>query len=101
MGIDKTKKFGNKKTPIILTNMVLTNMGLSFQYDWRGGDVTMDVASQVYVVLANGQEIGIGGGAGRGSSRSQWYYKDYNWMVPVALEEVVAVKIGDVVIPVE
>lgn len=101
MGVDHSKKEWNKETPILLTNMVLTNTDLSFQYDWRGGDVVMDVRlQQICVVLENGQEISAGSGGGTGLDSGEWYVT-YTWWIPVALEEVVAVRIGDVVIPVE
>ncbi len=101
MGIDYSKKQWNKETSILLTNVVLTNTDLSFQYDWRGGDVVMDVRlQQICVMLENGQEISAGSGGGT-SLDSGERHVTYTWWIPVVLEKVVAVRIGDVVIPVE
>lgn len=100
MGIDHSKKGWNKETPILLTNMVLTNTNLSFQYDWRGGDVVMDVRlQQIRVVLKNGQEISACSGGATAFDGGERYVT-YTWWIPVSLNEVAAVKIGEVMIPV-
>ena len=101
MGIEYTETFEKKELPILLTNMVLTNTDLSFQYDRRGGDVDLEIRlQQICVVLKNGQEISARSGGGTGLDKGEWYCT-YTWWIPVALEEVAAVKIGDVVIPAE
>lgn len=101
MGVDYSKKGWKKETPILLTNMVLTNTDLSFQYDRRGGDVNLEIRLQrICVVLKNGQQISAGSGGETGLDSGEWYCT-YTWWIPVPLEEVVAVRIGDVVIPVE
>ena len=101
MGIAYSENNEKTETPVTLTNMVLTNTDICFQYDWQGGDVVLETRLQeIRVVLQNGLEISAGSGDGSGLASTQWYVT-YTWRIPVSLEEVAAVKIGDVIIPVE
>ena len=94
--IDYSEKNGPSKTQVLLTDMELTNTSLHFQYDWRDGDVVADIElKQVWVVLSNGQEIGASGGSGIKQKDGQWYCA-YFWEIPVNMDGVVAIKIGEV-----
>jgi hypothetical protein len=92
------------QTPIVLTNMKLSNTGLAFQfyrYDSQGRAHHLDMdARNLRIVLNSGQEIGIRGGSGNNLTDGISYH-NYTWKFPVNLEEVVAVKIGEIVVPIE
>ena len=99
--IDYSGENGPSETQVLLTDMELTNTSIHFQYDWHGGDVVAGIElTQIGAVLNNGQEVGVSGGSGVKQDDGQWYCA-YFWTIPVDLEEVVAIKIGEVVIPVE
>ena len=100
-GIDYSKPVGQRDTPVMLTNMALTGADLTFRYVRQGGNVVADIAlRQVRIILKNGQEIYAHNGAKTIMDGDQWHCV-YFWEIPVDLNEVAAVRIGDVVIPVE
>lgn len=93
------------QVPIVLTNMKLSNTGLTFRYyryDSQGRDLyTADTSDlNLWVVLKSGQEIDAGCGSVHNPIDGISYH-DYKWKLPVDLDEVVAVRIGEVVIPIE
>lgn len=99
--IDYSGKNGLSETQVLLTDMELTNTSFHFRYNWRDGDVVADIElKQVRVVLSNGREVGVTGSSGIKQNNGQWHCA-YFWEIPVDLDEVVAIKIGEVVIPVE
>ena len=99
--IDYSGENGPSETQVLMTDMELTNTSLHFQYGWRDGEVVADIElKEGRVVLSNGQEVGASSGSGIKQKDGQWYCA-YFWEIPVDLDEVVAIKIGEVVIPVE
>ena len=98
MAIDLTQRDEYTEVPVLLTNIELTNTGIRFQYDCKNGDWTVD--PHIYAILTNGQEIGIGSGSGIVQDDGS-LFSTHTWLVPVDLNEVVAVKIGGVVLSVE
>lgn len=98
MAIDLTQRDEYTEVPVLLTNIELTNTGIRFLYDCKDG--TLSVDAHIYAILINGQEIGIG--IGNGIVQDNGYlFSNNKWLVPINLDEVVAVKIGGVVIPIE
>ena len=98
MAIDLAQRDEYTEVPVLLTNIELTNTGIRFQYDCKNGDWTVD--SHIYAILTNGQEIGIGSGNSIVLDNGDLFSTN-TWLVPVDLDEVVAVKIGGVVLSVE
>ena len=104
MGFYSSEENEAVQTPVVLTNMKLSNTGLSFRfyrYDSQDRRLYLDMrALDICIVLNSGQEIGI-----RGSSANNladgFSYHNYTWEFPANLEEVAAVKLGEVAIPVE
>ena len=92
------------QTPIVLTNMKLSNTGLAFQfyrYDSQGRALHLDTSAlNLWIVLNSGQEIGARGGS-ENILTDGISYHNYTWKFPANLDEVVAVKIGEVAIPIE
>lgn len=100
-GMNYTSEGAKNEIPIILTNIELTNTGLCFQYDWQNGDAVLEATlGKISIILDNGQQIGAGKGAGSITEDGCWYCT-YTWKIPVELDEVAAIKIGEVVIPVK
>ncbi len=84
--------------PVTIKNIELTSTGLRFQYD--RGEERLDV-KQISVMLNNGASIEGGGGAGTPSENgATWNFSHY-WPVPVNLDEVSAIRIGEteIIIP--
>lgn len=101
MGLDYSKPIGKRETPILLTNLKLTGNDLTFRYDRKDGNVVAQIAlRQVRIILKNGQEIGASNGSKTIMAGDQWHCV-YFWEIPVDLNEVAAVQISEVVIPIE
>jgi hypothetical protein len=98
MAIDLTQKDEYTEVPVMLTDIELTNTGIRFLYDCKDGTLSFD--PHIYAILTNGQLIGIGGGNGIVQD-SGYLFSNYKWLVPVNLHEVVGIKIGGVIIPIE
>lgn len=87
-----------KEVMVPFTNIELTNTGVRFQYDYAEG--TLDIVNRLSVVLKNGIEIDINGGVGTPTADESALNCSYHWAIPVDLDEVVALKIGETEIPV-
>lgn len=99
-GVDYSKKGAPAETPVTLTDIVLTNLGLNFQYDRQGGDVHLDIhIFDVKLVLDSGQEI-VPVSSSETALQDGSGYCTYTWMFPANLDEVATLKIGDAVIPI-
>ena len=92
------------QTPIVLTNMKISNTGLAFQfyrYDSQGRALHLDTSAlNLWIVLNSGQEIGARGGS-ENILTDGISYHNYTWKFPANLDEVIGVKIGDTVIPIK
>lgn len=93
MDLDK-----QKLVPVTITNIELTNTGLRFKYDYMEG--TLSIEPHIDVVLKNGTAIGASGGSSVSDEDGIYLYNSYQWSVPVNLDEVEYVKIGETKIPV-
>ena len=81
-----------------LKKIELTNTGIRFQYDHNEG--FPDVEKGLAVLLENGASIGYSGGATALMQDDTTVNCSYQWQIPVNLDEVKAVRIGNVDIPV-
>lgn len=74
-----------------------TGVRMVCQPQFRGYSLWTDVA----LVLADGSEIaGFGGhGSWTGEADTSNWYSAYNWNLPVAVEQAVALRIGETVVP--
>lgn len=88
-----------EETSIVLKNIELTNTGIRFQYDYHEG--TYSLEAHLKVVLKNGAIIGYSDGSGAPLDDGMTLNCSYHWTIPVNLDEVQAVRIGSVDIPVE
>ncbi len=77
----------------LFTDIELTNTGLRFRYDYGKG--TLAIVSQLEVVLENGATIGDNGGSGVPMEDGTTLNCSYQWRVPINLDEVKAVRIGE------
>ena len=84
---------------VLLTEIELTNTGLRFQYNADGR--TYSVPAFLDVILQNGAEVNNSGGRGAPLEDGETMSYSFQWVVPVCLDEVQAVRIGSVDIPVE
>lgn len=89
---------GTAGHPVLLTHMELTNTGLRFRYDYENG--TLNISPYLFAVLDNGVEIQTSGGGGSVMADGKTLNCSYQWMVPVDLEEVAFIRIGDSQLPV-
>lgn len=88
-----------QEIPVTITNIELTNTGLRFQYNYKEG--TLFISEQrIAVVLKNGNTIVTNGGIGSPTEENVNMSYTYQWLVPVNLDEVAAIQIGKVQIPV-
>jgi len=85
--------------PVTFSNIVLTCTGLRFQYDYADG--TLSLEAHISGVLKNGVTIENGGGSGTPSEDGSSMNCSHHWQVPVNLDEVAAVRIGetDIAVP--
>lgn len=98
MAIDLTQTDEYTEVLVMLTDIELTNTGIRFLYDCKDG--TLSVDAHIYAILTNGQQIGIGGGNGIVQDNG-YLFSSNKWLVPINLDEVVGIKIGGVIIPIE
>ncbi|MBR6526542.1 MAG: hypothetical protein IKT45_01195 [Lachnospiraceae bacterium] len=96
--IDLDKKEQYTEVPILFTDILLTNTGLQFIYDYENGRFAFD--HHVDIILTNGETIGVSGGSGVPLKENGLLFCSYKWVIPVDLEEVAAVRIGETVISV-
>ena len=94
--IDLTEQEQYTEIPVLFTDIRLTNTGLQFAYDYSEG--TRSFSDRVQVILTTDEMIGVSGGTGVPMDDSGILFCSYKWMVPVDLDEVKAVKIGETVI---
>ena len=99
MVIDLTEREEYTEVPILFSDMVLTNTGLQFSYDYQKG--TLDFAGRIRIYLTTGESIGVSSGTGVPLEDSGLLFCSYKWMVPVDLDEVAAVMVGETVIKVK
>lgn len=87
-----------EEVPVMLTNIELTNTGIRFRYDYNEG--TLSLEAHLDVLLDNGAEISYSDGSGTPMADGTTLNCSYHWMIPVNLDEVAAVKVGETKIPV-
>lgn len=96
MLIDLNEKEQYTEVPALFTNIVLTNTGLRFEFDYQEGRFSFDGRIRVY--LKSGGYIMTSGGTGVPLKESGLLHCSYKWAVPVDLDEVSAVMIGETVV---
>ncbi len=79
--------------PVTITNIELTNTGLIFRYDYADGALTIDF--HINVVLDTGESIADGGSSGTLLEDGKTLNCSYQWLVPVDLDAVASIQIGD------
>lgn len=82
-----------EEVPVTITNIELTSTGLRFQYDYADG--TLSIEAHISVVLENGLTIRDGGGVGTPLANGNILNCSHQWQVPINLDEVVAIQIGE------
>lgn len=82
------------ETPVMITNIELTNTGLRFQYDYNEGTLFLS-DQRVFVILKNGSIVDNDGGIGSPTEDNIDMCFSYQWFVPVNLNEVYVVQIGE------
>lgn len=88
-----------EKVSILLSNIVLSNTGIRFTYDSKHGSV--EPYSGIFVVLTNGARIEGGQGTGTVEDDLSTRNYDWNWSVPLNLDDIVSVSIGGTEIAVD
>lgn len=96
MAVDSTQQ---EEIPVTLTNIELTNTGLRFQFEYNEGNLSLS-EQDISIVLNNGKTIGNNGGIGSPTNDNKNMRFSYQWLVPVNLDEVAAVQIGNIQISV-
>jgi len=82
--------------PVMMKSIVLTNTGLRFSYDYN--EELFGLAPGPIVYLSNGAEVGWSDGSVSPTSDRKALNGSYHWSIPVSLDEVESVKIGETVI---
>ena len=88
----------NAEIPVLLTDLELTNTGLRFRYPFEEGTPLLP---HTCAVFADGQTIGIRNGSERKMEDGVTFDCDYEWKIPIDLNDVTAIRFGDVDIPVQ
>lgn len=96
--IDLTKRDEYTTVPVLLTDIEITNTGLRFKYDYQKGNY--DIPAHIDAVLENGISIGVGSGSGHPLEDSGLLFCSYKWLVPIDLEEIIAINFNGVIIPI-
>ncbi len=99
MVIDLEEKEEYTEVPVLFTNIVLTNTNLRFDYDYQEGSFSFDGRIRLY--LKSGGYIMTSGGTGVPLKETGLLHCSYKWAVPVNLDEVAMVKIGETAILVQ
>ena len=87
---------------VILTDIVLTNTGIRFKYLSNNGSIDLHLGLHwISPLLTNGKRIEDGTGSGVHIDGSNLLSYSWHWPIPVDLEDIVSVWIGDteIVIP--
>lgn len=87
------------EAPAVLTDIELTNTGIRFRYDSRGGELSAE-AVHTWLVLNDGQEVRLVSRSGVVQDDGSMYSTG-KWLVPVDLTEAAALRFGDVTVPIE
>jgi len=88
-----------EEVTIPVTGIVLTNSGVHFAYDYKGGTISFEEEPTAY--LQSGAEVGWSDGSGTPMAGSSILNCSYHWSIPVNLDEVVSIEIGGVEIAVQ
>lgn len=81
-----------ESVPIMLSSIVLSNTGIRFTYDSKHGSV--EPYSGIVVLLKNGAQIEGGQGTGTVEDDLSTRNYDWNWSVPLNLDDIASVSIG-------
>lgn len=81
-----------EKVSIILSNIVLSNTGIRFTYDSQYGSV--EPYSGLFVLLKNGARIEDGQGTGTVEEDLTTRNYDWNWSLPLNLDDIASISIG-------
>ncbi len=83
------------EVPVTVTNIELTNTGLRFQYDYKEGELSLS-EQRIVLVLKNGKIVVNSGGIGSPTADNTDMCFSYQWLVPVDLDEIASIQIGNV-----
>ena len=81
-----------ERVSITLSNIVLSNTGIRFTYDSKGG--TVEPYSGFWVLLKNGARIEDGQGAGTVEDDLTTLNYDWHWSIPLNLDDIASISIG-------
>jgi hypothetical protein len=84
-------------TTVSLTNIAISSTGIYFQYD--SPDDTVVFSGSVQAVLKNGQTIGENNGTGVQDVETRAWQYIFRWEIPLDLDQVAAVRLGETEIP--
>ena len=88
-----------EEVSIKLSSIVLTNTGIRFTYDYKEGTVSFE--ENPTVLLQNDAEVRWSEGSGTPMADRTTLNCSYHWSIPVNVDEVTVVKIGNAEIPVQ
>lgn len=87
-----------QEVSVLFSEIELTNTGLRFRYDYADG--TLSLGAHIEAVLKNGVTVGCAGGSGAVMEDETTLSCSYQWLVPIELDEVEAILIGETRLPV-
>lgn len=86
---------------LLLTDIVLTNTGIRFTHLSENGNI--DILTELHWIsplLSNGNRIEDGTGSGVPIEGTNMLSYSWHWSIPLDLEDIVSVRIGNTEIPV-
>ena len=84
--------YGDGRIPLLLEDLVLTNTGLRFSYDFQNGTVAF--SDQICARLNSGQTVHANSGSGTPLNGGPLLACSYQWEVPIDLDQVAWLEIG-------
>lgn len=84
----------NEDVAVTVTNIELTCTGLRFQYDYKRGEIGL--IDHITVLLDNGVTIDHSSGSGYPLADGTTLNCSYQWQVPINVDEVSAIQLGNV-----
>ena len=87
---------------VLLKDIVLSNTGFRFTYVSNNGSIDLHTSAHwISPLLKNGKRIEDGSGSGVPIAGTNLLSYSWHWPIPIDLEDIVSVWIGDTEIPVQ
>lgn len=91
--------YNQEDVSITITNIELTCTEIRFQYDYRNGEI--DPPEPITAILDNGITVDCSSGSGYVLADDVTLACSYQWRIPINIDEVAAIQIGNTQIDIQ